>query len=96
METTKMTDSRVDSTYTTKDLYEASFLYAAGKKLVDLTRDGPQAWFNFEDEDGFHRLSRVFWSKEGSVVPKIYAEYIRSLKDMLFAQSKPLRSNNDN
>lgn len=81
-----MTNQTEMPTYSTKDLYEASFLYAVGKKLVDLTREGPQAWFNFEDEDGCHRLSRVFWAKEGSVVPKIYAESIRSLKDMLFAQ----------
>ena len=80
-----MANQAETSTYSTKDLYEASFLYAAGKELVDLARDGNQAWFIFADPVGCNEMVRLFWAKKGSVAPKVYAEAVRSLKDMLFA-----------
>lgn len=80
-----MADPTDTPTYTTKDLYEASFLYAAGMELTGLIRDGGQAWFVFVDQPNCQELAQQYWAKKGKVTPKIYAEAIRSLKDMLFA-----------
>lgn len=85
METNKMASQSEASTYSTKDLYEASFLYATGKELLDLARDGSQAWFIFEDQHSCEELVKQYWARKGSVTPKIFAEAIRSLKDKLFA-----------
>ncbi len=80
-----MTNQTDTPTYATKDLYEASFLYAVGKELVDLARDNNQAWFIFADQHSCEELVKQYWARKGSVTPKIFAEAIRSLKDKLFA-----------
>lgn len=86
MEARKMANPPETPSYSTKDLYEAGFLYAAGKELIDLAREGNQAWFIFADPVGCKQLTRLFWAKKGSVAPKVYAEAVRSLKDYLFAE----------
>lgn len=71
----------------TKDLYEAAFLFAQGQKLIRLEKDGSIYWFVFgNDNFTAEQLRNLYWSGEGLVSGRSYAEAIRSLKDRLFAQ----------
>lgn len=86
MKTIKMNKTGDMFAFATKDLYEASFLYAKGQRLIRLEKDGSTAWFIFEDQKSCENLSQSFWGKEASVNAKEYAEAIRSLKDRIFSQ----------
>lgn len=70
--------------YSTKDLSEASFLYASGKKLTKLHKDGKRVWFIFDDRLSCEKLVNAFWSKEAVVNAKEYSDAIRTLKDLIF------------
>jgi hypothetical protein len=72
--------------YLTKDLYEASFLYAKRLKLLKLEKEDDFYWFVFEDKEKAEILSNQYWMREGEVIPKEYAEAIRTLKDLLFVR----------
>lgn len=72
--------------YKTRDLYEASFLYANGQRLIRLEGDKSQKWFIFADKGACEKLAQTFWAKDSSVDAKSYAEAIRSLKEMIFAR----------
>lgn len=73
--------------YLTKDLYEASFLYASRAKLINLKKDGPYYWFIFENKSVCEKLTASYWNRESGLDPKSFADSLRSLKDKLF--SKP-------
>ncbi|MCD6568550.1 hypothetical protein J7K70_00130 [bacterium] len=75
-----------NNVYLTKDLYEASFLYANYLKLVGLEKEGKFFYFVFENKEKAENLSNKYWAKEGKVIAKEYAEAIRSLKDRLYAR----------
>jgi hypothetical protein len=71
----------------TKDLYEAAFLFAQGQKLIRLERDRSIYWFVFRNDNyTADQLRDLFWSGEGLVSGRSYADAIRTLKDRLFAQ----------
>lgn len=71
----------------TKDLYEAAFLFAQGQKLIRLERDQSIYWFVFgNDNYTGDQLRNLYWSGEGLVSGRSYADAIRTLKDRLFAQ----------
>lgn len=72
--------------YLTKDLYEASFLYAKRLRLLGLQKEGSYFWFIFEGKEKAEILSTQYWQRKGQVSPKEYADAIRSLKDMIFAK----------
>lgn len=71
----------------TKDLYEAAFLFANGQKLIRVDRDSTICWFVFgNDNFTADQLRNLYWSGEGMVSGRSYADAIRTLKDRLFAQ----------
>ena len=72
--------------YRTKDLYEASFLYAHLQKLLGLEKDGRYYWFIFADKYTCEKLSNAYWSGDININAKTYSDAIRTLKDRLFAQ----------
>lgn len=74
----------MENYYRTKDLSEASFLYASGKKLIRLDKDNVKIWFIFEDKLSCENLSNSFWRKEATINAKEFADSIRTLKDLIF------------
>lgn len=72
-------------TYIVKDLYEASFLYASGKRLVELRNQGSYKTFVFEDCDACESLANQYWSGRATVNAKALTDAQRTLKDFLFA-----------
>lgn len=74
----------IQNYYRTKDLAEASFLYASDKKLVRLDNENGKCWFVFEDKKSCEELSSAFWRKEATINAKMFSDAIRSLKDLIF------------
>jgi len=74
--------------YSTRDLSEASFLYASGIKLIRLNKDNDRFWFVFEDKNLCGQLTDSFWRKEASVNAKEYADALRTMKDLIFNQDR--------
>jgi len=72
--------------YRTRDLSEASFLYACRKKLIQLDNDDGRIWFMFNDVDSCQKLADSFWRREASINAKEFADAIRTLKDMIFSR----------
>ncbi len=72
--------------YHTKDLYEASFLYAHRQKLLSLKKDGKYYWFVFDDKSCCEELSKGYWSGEIEINAKAYSDAIRTLKDRIFSK----------
>ena len=80
-------DIKMDNVLRTRDLAEASFLYASGVKLIQLDNDNGRFWFVFEDKVLCEQLTDSFWRKEAMVDAKTYAEASRSLKDLIFSKN---------
>lgn len=78
--------------YLTKDLYEAAFLYASDLTLVRLEKQPHCFFFVFLDLEKAKKLKDTYWSRAGTVRPKIYADAVRSLKQRLFLDSEQYRS----
>ncbi|MCX7661472.1 MAG: DUF5659 domain-containing protein [Candidatus Omnitrophica bacterium] len=74
--------------FLTKDLYEASFLFANRLKLLDLKKEGKFYWFVFENKEQAEELSKKYWQREAPVDAFSYAEAIRFLKDRLYARKE--------
>jgi len=55
-------------------------------KLLKLEKEDDFYWFVFEDKEKAEILSNQYWMREGEVIPKEYAEAIRTLKDLLFVR----------
>ena len=70
--------------FRTKDLAEASFLYASGKRLMESIRDDGKVWFLFQDKPSCEELVSSYWRKEASVNAKEFSDAIRTLKDLIF------------
>lgn len=70
--------------YRTKDLAEASFLYASGKRLIESEHKDGRVWFAFQDKPSCEELVCSYWRKEASVDAKTYADALRTLKDLIF------------
>lgn len=75
-----------DQQFKTKDLYEASFLCAVGKKLVNLEQEGKVFWFVFEDSQSCIKDINAYWQGEKEVNARDFAFAIKRLKDRIFAQ----------
>ena len=69
-----------------KDLYAASFLLAAGMRLLRLQKEHKYYWFVFDEKALCEDLLNKYWRNEGQIAPKVYADSCRSLKDRVFAQ----------
>ena len=74
----------MENTYRTKDLNEASFLYASHKKLIGLEEHNGRYWFVFEDRPACQKLIDAYWQREATVNAKEFADAFRSLKDRIF------------
>lgn len=73
------------SSFQTKDLYFASYLYAKGAKFIRVERNGRQCYFIFEDNLLCEELQQGYFSRRGEVVGKDFSDAIRTLKDLLFS-----------
>jgi hypothetical protein len=71
--------------FQTKDLYLAAYLYAIQAKFVGIERHGKQCLFLFEDKASCEKMQQSYFAKQGKVVGKEFADAIRTLKDLLFA-----------
>ncbi|MFH1900839.1 MAG: DUF5659 domain-containing protein [Candidatus Omnitrophota bacterium] len=76
------------STYLTRDLNEASFLYASSQKLIQLQNDNGRFWFVFENEPACQQLIDIYWRKETKVDAKELLDSLRSLKDRIFSMQR--------
>lgn len=76
---------KMKNSYPTKDLNEASFLYASGRKLIRLEEDSNgRYWFIFENGLICKKLIDSYWRREATVNAKEFADAFRSLKDRIF------------
>lgn len=72
--------------YKTRDLHEAAFLYAKGKKLLRLEGGEREFWFVFDQAEDCELLVDSYWAKEATGVIKDYVDSLRTLKDRIFAR----------
>jgi hypothetical protein len=72
--------------YATKDLYIASLLYAQGKGLNRLNKDGKNYWFEFGDYDSCNQIASDYWRKGVKIDAKSFVEAIKNLKSMIFSE----------
>lgn len=75
-----------NNTYRTKDLYEASTLYALNQKFLYLEKSQDYFWFIFENKEVCQEVADKYWRREVSVDAKTYSDAVRTLKDRLFSQ----------
>lgn len=75
---------KVDDTYITKDLAEASYLYTEGSKLLDLKNQDGRFWFVFADKSTSEQLADSFWRREAVVNARDFYNSFRTLKDFIF------------
>ena len=76
----------MEQTYSTKDLYEASALYASGMPLSTLKSDGNQFWFIFLNSEECKKISDGYWRGSLDLNAKKYADAVRTLKDRVFSR----------
>ena len=76
----------MENFYRTKDLSEASYLYASRKRLLKLEKNNGKVWFIFEDKPSCEELADSFWRKEATVNAKEFSDAIRTLKDLIFSR----------
>ena len=76
----------MDNNFRTRDLYFGAFLYAKGAKFKGINREGRTCWFIFADEAGCKTLQSQFFSKTADVNAREYADALRTLKDLIFAE----------
>lgn len=79
-------EPQTDNTLVTKDLYLSALLYAKGVKLQGVNRQGRVCWFVFEDKEFSEQLRQKFITKTVEVNAKDYADALRTLKDLVFAE----------
>lgn len=77
-------------TYNTTDLYLAAYILTKEIELLKIERvlNSKQCIFVFGNPPACKKAVKEFWNKKGSVIPKVYAEAIRNLKDRVFAEIK--------
>ena len=79
------------STYRTKDLYEAAFLYASHAKLANidsLSENSRSFWLIFEDHDRCVELLTTYWQKNAQIDARTFVDAIRNIKT-LFIRNRP-------
>lgn len=74
--------------YRTSDLYYAAYLKVAGVALVDTEREQGRVFFLFENQDTstIHRLKNQYFMDQSKVSALSYAQAIKALKGMVFAE----------
>ena len=71
--------------FLTKDLQLAGLLYAKSAGFIGVNRNGRLCWFVFENHPLCEKLQQQFFAKSVEVNAKDYADAIRTLKDLVFA-----------
>lgn len=74
--------------YSTKDLAEASFLYASGCRFTNSENNNGIIWFSFADKEKCQKLADAFWRKEAVVNAREFYNSLRTLKDLIFNRAK--------
>ena len=74
--------------FLTKDLSLAGMLYAKGVPFIGVNRNGRVCWFVFENHQLCENLQQQYFSKSVEVNAKEYAEALRTLKDLVFANEQ--------
>lgn len=74
--------------FLTKDLQLAALLYAKGAGFTGVNRSGRLCWFVFENHDICEKLQQKFFAKTVEVNAKDYADALRTLKDLVFANEQ--------
>jgi hypothetical protein len=75
-----------EKTYSTTNIYLSAYLYAADESaFIGTTRDNNNFYsFNFKSEilsRSTDEIEKEYWNNGGSIVPKKYADALRSLKE---------------
>jgi len=78
--------TRTNNFYRTRDLSEASYIYASGRKLSQLENSNGIAWFIFEDEGRCKKLADAFWSGKSTINAREYSNAMRNLKNLIFSR----------
>lgn len=78
----------IKTEYRTRDLAEASILFAKKQRLSRLERKGKVCWFVFENKKVCQEISRQFWFGECLVNGKDYHDAMQTLKNRIFAQAE--------
>ena len=74
----------MDTYFQTKDLPEASLLFAKHKKLIKTNRDGKVVWFLFADKLGCEQLAEAYWQRDAVVNVREFVDAMRCLKEQIF------------
>lgn len=69
--------------YRTEDLYFAAFLVARDVEMLDTNRKGTVVEFVFDNVDNMRELRNAYFSGEGEVGARSYANALRSLKSLI-------------
>lgn len=77
-----------EDVYKVKDLYEAAYLYSAGRSLVGLEKVSSYYLFVFSDSVSCIQGKSAYWSNSATVNPKLYADSLKSLKELIFLEAK--------
>lgn len=75
----------MNNQFITKDLSLAGLLYAKGVSFVGVNRNGKLCWFVFGNHELCVKFQQEFFSKSVEVNAKEYADALRTLKDLVFA-----------
>jgi hypothetical protein len=75
----------MNNQFITKDLNLAGLLYAKGVSFIGVNRNGKLCWFVFENHEQCEKFQQEFFSKSVVVNAKEYADALRTLKDLVFA-----------
>lgn len=78
--------NKLKDCYLTKDLYEAAYIYAIGKKLLGLSPEGSHYRFVFSGRVACEKASSNYWQGKGLVKAKAMADALRTLKDLIFSR----------
>lgn len=71
--------------YKTKDLYEASLIYAKRSgDFIGLEEDGRDYLFVFDNESICRDLAKQYYARKVTVDAKNYSDSIRTCKDLIF------------
>lgn len=77
--------------YQVRDIFEASFLFTSGCDFLGLENGQGFYYFVFQDKEKCESLQFQYWSGNGSVCPKQYADAYKSLKSIVFQKSREQR-----
>ena len=73
----------MQSYYRTKDLTEATFLYASHMKIAKCEEDSGRVCFIFENGPSCEALAKSLWRREAIVNVRDFVDSSRTLRDIL-------------